>query len=265
MKIERNALCPCRSGRKYKKCCLAHPERGEISSILNAQYIDRDYIFADLKQRSATMARFLENLPVQLVERIWIFNDPQLNSTMRCAAANNHFCIIVKELPIDDADFFDFAHEIGHLILTLKNYPTCEIIPGDMKLSVFGTVLMNTIMDPLVNRLVIQHGFDLDAYMRKITDQQLPTVRSTTHNTFYDCHILRCLCIEKMLEWRLLDIQFENPLSAIFQELHQAEYDFAQSFVDAIDISRLDDPQYVREKLSTLINENQMARFLRLI
>jgi SEC-C motif len=33
MKIGRNQPCPCSSGRKYKKCCLAKDEAVELEAI----------------------------------------------------------------------------------------------------------------------------------------------------------------------------------------------------------------------------------------
>ena len=33
MKISRNALCPCGSGKKYKYCCLGKPVPGEEGSV----------------------------------------------------------------------------------------------------------------------------------------------------------------------------------------------------------------------------------------
>ena len=134
MKIDRNALCPCQSGLKFKKCCRMNPDRIEAANSLNAQYIDRDYVFSNLKQRSTKMAQFLDAVPSEIVQLLWIFVNPKLNANMRSLAGFGHFAIIVKQLPIAEENFFDFSHEIGHIILGMMNYPLAEIVSGDMSL-----------------------------------------------------------------------------------------------------------------------------------
>ena len=265
MKIGRNSFCPCQSGLKYKKCCLIHPERSEAAEPLNAQYIDRDYVLSNLKQRSVTMAQYLDAVPREIIDLVWIFVNPQLGANMRSLAGFGHFSIVVKQIPIAEDDFFDFAHEIGHIVLGGMNYPLAEVISGDMKQMSLASILVNTIMDPLVNRRVVQFGFDLTEYIRKGIRIQAPGIKSIPHNNTKDRHFLRCLCIEKILEWRLLNIPFENAFLPLFQQYHPDEYAFASGFVESLDIPRLDDPQYVRAELSRLIIENQMQGILRLV
>lgn len=264
MKIDRNALCPCQSGLKFKKCCRMNPDRIEAANSLNAQYIDRDYVFSNLKQRSTKMAQFLDAVPSEIVQLLWIFVNPKLNANMRSLAGFGHFAIIVKQLPIAEENFFDFSHEIGHIILGMMNYPLAEIVSGDMSLVSLATVLTNTIMDPLVNSLVVQSGFDLTEYMRKAIRIQSPMIKSIPHDTIENRHFLRCLCIEKLLEWRILNIPLENAFLPVFQQYHPDEYAFAAEFVDSLNIHRLNDPQYVRDELYRLITENQMQNTLRL-
>ena len=113
MAIDRNAPCPCRSGLKYKKCCLLHPDRAEFSGMIGADYVDRDYVLKDLAARSDTMAQFLSALPDWLVNMLWVYYKPTLDANMRSLSGFGHCSIVVKQLPIPEDDFFDFAHEIG--------------------------------------------------------------------------------------------------------------------------------------------------------
>ena len=117
-------------------------------------------------------------------------------------------------------------------------------------------------MDPLVNSLVAHHGFELDEYVKKGFALQLPDIKNVPHNSTESRHFLRCLCIEKILEWRILNLQMENLFLPIFRQYHPDEYKFAVAFADSIDHSQLDDPQYVRQVLSQLINENEMQDML---
>lgn len=258
MKIERNAPCPCHSGLKYKKCCLLNPERNEAAVSINSQYIDSNYVLANLRERSPVMSRFLNAIPKQITDLLWIFINPRLNANMRSASAYGHLVIIIRQFPIADEDFFDFAHEVGHFIFVLNNYPSCGIISGDLRLASLATVLTNTIMDPLVNQLVVRYGFDFDAYVQKSFRIQLNGLKFPTPNNPKDRHMLRCLCIEKILEWRLLNIPFDNLFLPVFEQYHPNEYNFAVNFVNRIDLQQLGNPKYVKQILSQLIHENQM-------
>lgn len=265
MKIERNGLCPCQSGEKYKKCCLKHPERMEAAQSLNAQYVDTGFVLSDFKARSTIFAKFLDDIPEQLLDLLWVFVNPSLNANMRSAAGYGHLVIIVRQWPLPEEDFFDFAHEITHIVLGLNGYPGCKVLSGDLRLISLGTVLTNTIMDPLVNQRVVQYGFDFTEYIQKSFRMQLDMLKFPTPNTVEDRHSLRCLCIEKILEWRMLEIPFVNLFLPIFEQYHPCEYRFALDFVNSIDISRLGEPNYVRELLSQLIHENQMQDTLGLV
>ena len=262
MKIGRNDACPCESGLKYKKCCLVHQERTEAAESLNSQYIDRDYIITDLKRRSPAMVHFFDAVPPHLIQNLWLFVSPNLNANMRSLLGYGHYCIIFRQVPISDEDFFDFAHEICHIIFSLRKYPMCGVKRNDPSLTYLATILTNTLMDPMVNSLVVKSGFDLVEYMSKAIREQSSVIKSASHNTTEGRHFLRCLCIEKMLEWRILDIPFENAFLPIFSEFHPNEYRFASEYVDSIDVLRLGDPQYVRDALARLIAENQMQDIL---
>ena len=265
MAIDRNAPCPCRSGLKYKKCCLLHPDRVEFSGMIGADYVDRDYVLKDLAARSDTMAQFRSALPDWLVNMLWVYYKPTLDANMRSLSGFGHCSIVVKQLPIPEDDFFDFAHEIGHAIMVLKGYPCCEIISGDQGLTGLGTVLTNTIMDPLVNKLVMRCQFDIQAYMEKGFRIQLPMIEKHPHDHLWDQHFLRCLCIEKILEWRLLAIPFENRFLPAFQKYHPKEYGFANSYADSLDMKQVSDPAYVRTVLTQLILDNHMEAIIRLV
>ena len=214
---------------------------------------------------SDTMSQFLSALPDWLVELLWIYVKPTLDANMRSLSGFGHCFIVVKQLPIPEEDFFDFAHEIGHAIMVLKRYPCCEIISGDQALTGLGTILTNTIMDPLVNRLVMRCQFDIQAYMEKGFRIQLPMIEKHSHDHLWDQHFLRCLCIEKILEWRLLSLPFENRFLPAFQKHHPKEYEYADSYANSLDLNRLSDPAYVRAMLTQLIQDNHMEGIIRLI
>ena len=50
-KIERNSLCPCRSGKKYKKCC-ALTLHTDLKDTATKYYENKDYKTAEIGFRS---------------------------------------------------------------------------------------------------------------------------------------------------------------------------------------------------------------------
>lgn len=263
MTIDRNSLCSCRSGMKYKKCCMKHPERNEFGCLIGAEYIDRYTVFTDLAARSNIMTQLLRALPERMMDLVWVYLNPNLDANMRSVAGYGHYAIIIKQFPIHEEDFFDFAHELGHVYMIMQNYPGSEIISGNPSLMGLGTVLTNTLMDPIVNKFVTQWRLDIQGYMEKSFRIQIPMIEKCSHNHLWEQHYLRCLCIEKILEWRILELPIENRFLPVFRRHHPSEYEFALSFADSLELNRLSDPSYVREILKQLIRDNHMEAELR--
>lgn len=94
---------------------------------------------------------------------------------------------------------------------------------------------------------------------------QLPMIEKHPHDHLWGQHFLRCLCIEKILEWHLLVIPFENCFLPAFQKYHPKEYEFANSYADSLDMKQLSDPAYVRTVLTQLILDNHMEAIIRLV
>jgi len=71
MKINRNAPCPCGSGRKYKHCCLKKKEamspRAKLIAVLAGMAVIGIVIFGVVSVIHAT--RNLDEQP--LVRRVW--------------------------------------------------------------------------------------------------------------------------------------------------------------------------------------------------
>lgn len=66
VKIGRNELCPCDSGKKYKKCCLINPEyegNEEIPQDRVATLLGRKRLSEKLNLENVTLAPPMESLP----------------------------------------------------------------------------------------------------------------------------------------------------------------------------------------------------------
>ena len=57
MKIGRNALCPCGSGKKYKKCCLSAQPEKKTSSVRKQRFIP---VYTELDQLSNSVVDLIE-------------------------------------------------------------------------------------------------------------------------------------------------------------------------------------------------------------
>lgn len=269
-KIGRNELCPCMSGKKYKKCCENQKERDLfLKKELNAQYIDNKYMLENLLKESSPLVNYL-NDKLELVKKpiMWLLK-PNLDANMRSMSLDNLYAILVKEVPIKKEDYFDVAHEIGHLILAGEGYPISKPIDDDLKKTTLCTILNNTILDPLINKEVKKYGFDFDSYINKGIKIQLPYIKSLPSEKFldiYNQHFIKCLIIEKILEWDLLDKdEINNPFEEICKQKYMNLYKKILEEVEYIRNMGYDTPEKAKKILKKILNDNNMENIIEII
>ncbi|CDA11185.1 YecA family protein [Intestinibacter bartlettii] len=268
-KIGRNEPCPCMSGKKYKKCCENQKERDLfLKKELNAQYIDSKYMLDNFLKEPSPLINYLKD-KLELVKKpiMWLLN-PNLNANMRSMSLENLYAIIVKEVPVKEEDYFDVAHEIGHLILASEGYPTSSPIDGDFKKAYLCTILNNTILDPLINKEVKKYGFDFNSYINKGVKIQVPYIKSLPSENFldlYNKHFIKCLMIEKLLEWDLLDKNIINPFEEICKQKYINLYKIILEEVEYIRNIGYDTPEKAKKILTKILNDNNMTDIIEII
>lgn len=267
--IGRNDQCLCMSGKKYKNCCLENKEIVDyFKNILNARYIDGSYMLKNLTENSNLLERYLsEKLPMLKQPIVWLF-DSNLNSNMRCGQVGDAHIIIVKEIPVQYKDYFDVAHEIGHLLFGEQGYPAVNVRDNDFSKTYLASVLINTVMDPKVNKEIIKYGFDFKDYINKAISIQIPMInRYPNENNLhkFDEHFLKCLLIEKLLEWDLLEENNENTFERLYKEKYPIIY---KEVLESIKFMRefgTDTPEKVRIILQKIIDDNEMNNYLEIV
>lgn len=260
-KVGRNDPCPCRSGNKYKNCCLNKKDMIDFFKVnFNSQYIDNSYMLKSLTSMPSKLTEFLvHELPKIRGEIIWLFN-PKLDSRMRSVNIEGLNGIIFKEIPISEEYYFDLAHELGHIILGEQGYPMGFIKDNDMRKTYLATILMNTVMDPLVNKYVNRYGFDFEEYMKKGIRIQLPIIdRYSQENNLhtYDRYFLVCLIIEKIQDWKLVNDN-ESEFESKFKYKYPNLYREAKEIVDEIENLNIVSPEEAREILTKILDKYNM-------
>ena len=106
MSVSRNSMCPCGSGLKYKRCCLAAAERAKQGSRLDDEVAQRiqdwasrvlsDEIGAALEQ-FAGRERVMDDTDVQIFTT-WFHNDREL----RCGVTPAERYVVRSELAADE-------------------------------------------------------------------------------------------------------------------------------------------------------------------
>jgi hypothetical protein len=123
-------------------------------------------------------------------------------------------------------------------------------------------------MDPIVNRLLYQNGFDLSKYLRKGIRIQMPYVRENQIESMlhpYDRHWLKCLVIEKLLEWEIIkDENINNKFEEFYIEHYPNILREAREFIIYIKSIGTNTPGNAFTILNKLIIENHVDNFIKL-
>lgn len=225
--ISGNQNCPCMSGKKYKDCCM--PIQDFLSYFeenYGWKYYCERYVLNNIYQNSVAFRLFYDNERQKIQKQIIWFVDTKLNSNMRSGclegeAIKDSIPIIrIKKVPIELIDCFDAAHEIQHLIYGEVGMPLIQFknAYNSKENEYLGTVLANTVADPLVNCSLIKYPFNYREYYQKALNIQIPIIERMPKNDISkaDRLFLICLYIEKMLDWRLLDSNEKNSFEISF-------------------------------------------------
>ena len=268
-KIMPNDRCPCMSGKKYKHCCSRNKELLDfIKQNTGGDYIDSSYVLNDVISHSSQMETYLKEILPKIDMNIMFSVNTRLNANMRSGGIldANIGIIIVKKVPIHEKDYFDLAHEFGHLLLYKKGYPGFEC--KDKNLSGLDSVVGNTIMDPMINKMLYKYGFDFIEYLKKGFAIQIPIFRNYPEEDKLDIfnrHFLKCLIIEKELEWEIIDESLlENKFKLLYQVKYPTLYQEAIDFIDYVKKMGIE-PEHVRKAFEKLLKDNDMENFISIV
>jgi hypothetical protein len=119
MKPDRNAPCPCGSGKKYKKCCIekemrggkgSSPALGELGSIEKAYYVQNEWLEKELAERTTEEVAYDDVLLKAYSEGITIEESIRI--------ANEQYPS--KALTYDSTNIVDIENHYDYLATHLK-------------------------------------------------------------------------------------------------------------------------------------------------
>jgi hypothetical protein len=161
MKIDRNAPCPCGSGKKYKKCCF---EKIQYDTSIKGESYPEKIVVNGLIVSSKEFKTFYENERIKIIEPLrWVL-DHFLPEGVRARVSTEIntgkiFFIRLPRIPPNLKDAFIIAHELGHIVLFTEGYS--GVLYQDTKYENISASLGSMIHDLLVNSKLKMYGFDL--------------------------------------------------------------------------------------------------------
>lgn len=205
--IGRNELCPCMSGGKYKKCC-------EVTGIWDAfkkqnySYVDEKYFFHDLLENDERFKRLYR------ADRVWI-NKPLLcfkaDFNMQSAASygsigNEAYTIMSNYQKIPVTDSIHMAHEIEHLVLHSLGHKGVTHKNRELNAQYRTHKYLNDMLyDPLLNKKLIQYGYDLQKYLN-LSDKVQLGMPNIGDNEL----LVKTLYVKRTLDYRNLDVSIKE-------------------------------------------------------
>lgn len=267
--VELNQSCPCKSGSKYRDCCL--PLKGLSEFLVTSGMCNEFTINAErytlntiLKKSKEFKAYFISERSKIAKPVIWGV-DPTLSANMRTGEIQGILnLIILKKSPICLDDAFDAAHELRHILLAQQGFPKASITDLGLKIGLdtaFATLLLNSIMDPLVNSGLTQFGFDLWGYFDKASREQQRIVkerglREPLQNK--DRYLAVLFYIQKALDFELANTQ-SSRLSDNFLDWYKMMYPEtvreATLIINEIKSLGFDTPDKARQILTKIVNQ----------
>lgn len=160
--VDRNDPCPCRSGKKYKKCCQDKPKVRQIYQVppFAMSPLVKDDVFKLLFEGSELFQRYYKEVRNQLPEFQVVHDPNQMEKGIRAGITRDgvkkYLRVRTMVCPLDSASLI--AHELGHLLLDTEGFPNC---PGLNNHPAAGS-LNSAFSDPIIDHRLVSFGFDRD-------------------------------------------------------------------------------------------------------
>lgn len=212
-KVGRNDLCPCMSGKKFKKCC-------EISGIWeyfkaqNLSFVNEQYFFSDLLENDEKFNQLYRADRVRINKPLLCFKaDFKMNSAASYGSIENEaYTILSKHQKLPVPDSIHMAHEIEHLVLHSQGHKGVTHKNREFNTQYRTHKFLNDMMyDPLVNKRLIHYGYDLQRYL-DLSDE----VQIGLQNIGDTELLIKTLYVKRTLDYRNLDANIkEDEISFI--------------------------------------------------
>ncbi|HWQ42295.1 MAG TPA: SEC-C domain-containing protein [Desulfosporosinus sp.] len=275
--VELNQSCPCKSGLKYRECCL--PFKGLPKFLTTGGMCNEFKIYAErytlntLLKKSKEFRAFYISERTKIVRPVIWGVDPSLSVNMRTGEVKDVLnLIILKSSPIHLEDAFDAAHELRHLLLAQEGFPRASITDYGLRNGFdtsFATILLNSVMDPLVNSGLVEFGFDLWGYFDKASQVQRHYRETLTQPPLSNRqkYFEVSLYIQKMLDWEIANRRSPRPHDDFLEWFNLTFPIITQEATEILNEIRLigyDTPEKVRLILTRIIEQYNMSDIIAL-
>ncbi len=175
---DRNAPCPCGSGKKYKHCCLrGPPSEGKIATPPFGKVpLEEAQAFSLLIGKSELFRRYYADVRPHL-GGFSVVLDLHLPQGVRASitrwGGTSYLRLRTAVCPVEHARLV--AHELGHLLQDQQGFPSVAS-PNDHPAA---AALNSALRDPLTDAMLAGYGFDGDPDRAAELEEHYHQLRST--------------------------------------------------------------------------------------
>lgn len=255
-KVGRNELCPCMSGEKFKNCC-------DITGIWNGfkeqnlSFVNEQYFFSDLLENDERFNRLYR------ADRVWI-NKPLLcfkaDFKMSSAASygnigNEAYMILSPHQKSPVSDSIHLAHEIEHLVLHSLGHKGVTHKKRELDTKYRTHRYLNDMLyDPLVNKRLIQYGYDLQKYLN-LSDEVQIGMPNISDNEL----LVKTLYVKRILDYRNLNVSLEEDE---IEFIKWVKTDYPQVISDSKKMLEIVDKYDIESPLQSELALNEVIHYL---
>ena len=223
--IGRNDPCPCGSGVKYKRCCLAKEKQTKaINQDVVKNKFDEDYVIGALLKSSKEFNAFYKAERAKITQPIeWIKDESlQEESPARYGHIDeNNGVIRLRRIPPEIEDAVIIAHELQHAVIISKGFP--GTICNESQYEYLSTALNTMVHDPLVHKTLQIYGFDLLDDFTKWANKSLNKLKTLHTPTSHPAKMQWVFnYVKKIIHWEI--VRTEGDGNSEFQLRFESHY-----------------------------------------
>lgn len=257
IKIGRNDLCSCKSGKKFKNCCLERKYLEDLEKQ-NLIYYDENYMVSELMKESKSFYNFYSTERNKIHrELLWFRKTDNLGANMSYGSipiANNPYAIAGKTSPVSIEYAIDTAHELQHLICCEEGFKIIAFKEGCNRISEkLCKIISDMLNDPIVNSRIVKYGFNLVSYHKRADEIQMRTIGTNSR----EITLITTLYVKKTLDMRILyplikpnDIEFNKWIEKYYSNLVPT----SKQILRIVEEIGYDDPQKTEVILNKVID-----------
>ena len=238
-----------------------------IENEFHATYYDISTV--NFSENSKAL-EYIQDIINELSIPVIFFIKPDLSASMRSMSLEDTcYMILMKNTPASSRSLTEIAHEFGHFYHAEKGYPSVRLANGEHINVELATILSNAVMDPIINRDLHNAGLDLVEYMQDAVREQAPSLAfgypEYSKMNKHQKHFVKCLLIEKIQEWSIIENTIPNAFTEIAEKKHKRLLIESRNFVKKIKATGTNTPEKCKKLLLMLAKENNMENEILII